>query len=294
MTTPPPPTRILAATDLRPESDEALQQALSISGGRHRVAICHVLPRVDAIRPLFPQLHIEEGLAAAELEAFAREELDRCLARVGSPDVDVFMEHGAPSVCIVERAKAWRADLIVVGTPRSTSRTSRTAESVVRTATAPVLMARPSGRGPVVAACDLGDASQPALAMAAAQARALGKGLVALHAIDATRELAWLGALSRFSELARDSYENKLASRMEEAKTLLQSAVAAVAPDGLVDVQLGGAAEVICRRAGDLDASLVVVATRGRTGFDYALVGSVAEGVFERAPCSVLAVRDQA
>lgn len=293
MTT-PPLARVLAATDLRPESDEVIRQALAIAEGKHRVALCHVLPELRVVRPLFPQLHAEDALAAAEVEAFAREELEACLERLDNPAVDVFFESGAPNVKIVERAKAWRADLVVVGAPRATPRSSRTAEGVVRHAPVPVLMARPSGKGPVVAATDLSDPSLRAVVFAAEQAKVLGKGLVVVHAVDTSRELGWLSALRRFSESARETFTAKLGARIDEASGEISRAVASIAPSAQVDVQIGDAASVIARRAADLDASLVVVATHGRTGIDYALVGSVAEGVIERTPCSVLVVRDRA
>ena len=298
MTEPAPLLRILAATDLRLESDEVIRQALAIAkaepGRACRVAVCHVLPELRVVRALFPQLHAEDALAAAEIEAFAREELHAALERLGNPEVDVFFEVGSPNVRLVERAKAWRADLVVIGAPTSSPRSSRTAEGVIRHAPIPVLVARSSGQGPVVVGSDLSEPSLRAVLFARDQARALGKGLVAVHAVDASRELGWLSALRRFSATARETFTERLGAKIDEASAQLKAVLAPVAPAAHVDVQIGEAAAVIARRAADLDASLIVVATQGRTGLDYALVGSVAEGVIERANCSVLVVRDRA
>jgi nucleotide-binding universal stress UspA family protein len=50
-------------------------------------------------------------------------------------------------------------------------------------------------------------------------------------------------------------------------------------------------ASAICDLANKVSASLVVVGSRSRHGVDRVLLGSVAERVVRRAPCSVLVVR---
>lgn len=285
-------SRILVATDFRPGSEEAIRQALAMARDAHDVAICHVMPEVRTVRPLFPQLQIDDSLAAVELEAFAREECERFLDRVGAPNVDVYLESGAPHVKLVERARRWGADLIVVGAPRSPRATTGTAENVARHAPVPVLVARESGAGPVVVGCDLSEPSLRAVEAAGKQAKAMGKRLVVIYAIDAERELAWLGALRRFSDVARETYTTRLIARVEDAASELGQAIAGIVPGAQGDVELGEAAETLRRRAHELDASLLVIASHARTGLDYALVGSVAEAVIESAPTSVLVVRD--
>lgn len=49
--------------------------------------------------------------------------------------------------------------------------------------------------------------------------------------------------------------------------------------------------EVIAEEAGRWQADLVVVGTHGRRGIERLVLGSVAEGVARRVPCSVLLVR---
>jgi nucleotide-binding universal stress UspA family protein len=55
---------IVAATDLRPESDEAIRQAVLIAGAGAKVALCHALPESRVVRSLFPQLHGDDAMAA--------------------------------------------------------------------------------------------------------------------------------------------------------------------------------------------------------------------------------------
>jgi nucleotide-binding universal stress UspA family protein len=61
----------------------------------------------------------------------------------------------------------------------------------------------------------------------------------------------------------------------------------------VTELQFGDPAEVICRRAGELGADLVVIGSRGLGLLDRLLLGSVSSAVIQRAPCSVLVVRDR-
>lgn len=49
--------------------------------------------------------------------------------------------------------------------------------------------------------------------------------------------------------------------------------------------------EEIIRKARELDASLVVVGTHGRTGLDHIIFGSTAARVVRSSPCPVLSIR---
>lgn len=49
--------------------------------------------------------------------------------------------------------------------------------------------------------------------------------------------------------------------------------------------------EEILKKAREVDASLIVMGTQGRTGLDHLLFGSTAESVFRRATCPVMTVR---
>lgn len=56
----------------------------------------------------------------------------------------------------------------------------------------------------------------------------------------------------------------------------------------------GVPADAIVTRARESGAQLLIVGTRGRTGLDRLILGSVAEAVVRRAPCSVLTVKPTA
>ena len=53
----------------------------------------------------------------------------------------------------------------------------------------------------------------------------------------------------------------------------------------------GDPEEMICRRAADIDADLIVITSHGRTGFSRTWFGSVADGLVRRAPAPVLILR---
>jgi nucleotide-binding universal stress UspA family protein len=58
-------------------------------------------------------------------------------------------------------------------------------------------------------------------------------------------------------------------------------------------VEVGDAADVICRVADRLRVDVIIVGSHGRSGLGRLLLGSVSEQVVRHAPCPVLVVRDR-
>jgi len=58
-----------------------------------------------------------------------------------------------------------------------------------------------------------------------------------------------------------------------------------------IHVLKGRPFEQICRLAREIDIDLIIIATRGNTGFKHLLLGSTAERVVRYSPCPVLVVR---
>ena len=56
-------------------------------------------------------------------------------------------------------------------------------------------------------------------------------------------------------------------------------------------VEVGSPALAILRAATTLSADVIIMATHGRTGFNRAFFGSVAEEVLRETPCPVLTIR---
>jgi len=88
--------------------------------------------------------------------------------------------------------------------------------------------------------------------------------------------------------------ESLLAQVRDAAARRLEKAAQKIAAAGLpceTHVVHGPAADAIAETAQRLRVDLIVMGTRGHTGFKHLLLGSVAERTVRLAPCSVLTVR---
>jgi len=280
--------KILAAVDLSAQSLEVLDEArrrAEQSGGSW--AVCHVLPD-------------EVASAAPETERVSREALQRLVEKAapqGSPRL--FFERGGPAASIVRAAQAWGADLIVTASHNRSALQrvllGSVAAGVVRYAHCAVLVVRGEaapGRC-VLAASDLSERSLPAIQAAADEATRLGLPLSVAHAIDASwvafnaYTSAMLSAVGPSAPLVPEGPQR------EAARTALAGAIENLGVSATAVVLDGPPADAIVDWASAERAALVVIGTHGRTGLSRVLLGSVAESVVTRAPCSVEVVRLQ-
>jgi nucleotide-binding universal stress UspA family protein len=292
------PTRILLATDFSGVSAEAARRALESAARDHAVlGVCHVAsgqaPSTAQIKTWLAN-HLPDSV---ELDPLVRGAAESHAAppSIGAVRVEAFVDEGPPYAAIVERAQAFAADLVVVGSHGRTGLArlllGSVAESVVRQATCPVLVVRPGpAAGPIVAATDLSAASKPGLRAAAIEAARAGSELHAIHvfelvgpgvtyAVDTSGTSASLGD----TDALHRANEELLAAAAEATRGLPVEA--------RCEVHAGEPATVIARRAEELSARLVAVSTHGRTGLERVLLGSVAERIVRLSPTSVLAVR---
>ena len=281
---------ILVGTDFSAASDEALRQAFELANGLGTtLTVCHVVPELDTVNILFPQFVDRNSEQRQTLVDKALAAVERQIATTlgdAAPNVRAVVDSGTPHAGLLTLAETTRAGLIVLGP-------GRTAERVVRHATVPALIARPSPRGIVVGTTDFSDPSLPALEAAGSEARRRGSHLQLLHVVDlgifalagtAGGGLPFLPATPTISLPAIDDLVNA-------AKGRLQEAVGRLAIDGEPIVKSGPAAQTIVDLAGSAPAELIVVGTHGRTGLSRLTLGSTAETVIRSAPCSVLVVR---
>jgi nucleotide-binding universal stress UspA family protein len=83
--------------------------------------------------------------------------------------------------------------------------------------------------------------------------------------------------------------ERSQQQREAHARALLEEARVSVGiPDAEPIVVAGSPGRAICELAQQLDASVVVLGTRGRGGLRRAVLGSVSDHVVRHAPCPVL------
>jgi nucleotide-binding universal stress UspA family protein len=292
---------ILCASDLSEGSDQALVQAASYCDqAETRLVVMHVQ---EAVYPMPVNGYVVPVISAAELEAqkergrqALREQVERAGVRCPQLSLEVVPADRPVYAEIVHRAESGGFDLLVVG-DRGASRLSRVvlgsvADKVVRHAHCPVLVARPSpASGSILAASDFSPPSRAAL-VAADREAARRKGttrLSVVHCLDFPPELMGFG----FAPLvpAPGSLPDSRPALRESAGKRMQGELRETGVQASLMVEDGPAASTVVRLAESLPAELVVLGTSGKTGLRRVLLGSVAEAVVRRAPCSVLVVR---
>ena len=77
----------------------------------------------------------------------------------------------------------------------------------------------------------------------------------------------------------------------ESLKVFVENNLADLDPPAVTKVLKGRPAEEITNYAKEIDAQMIVIATRGKSGLAHLLLGSTTEGVIRQAECSVLTVR---
>ena len=287
-------TKIFCATDLSQPADEAIRQA--DEWARYYAAALtffHALPSPLHSHPLLAQS--QAGLPALQRAAF-----DTLSKRVGElsrterAELSVEVVEEAPYAAIVERAEQIGAGLVVVGSRGASGLVRQllggVAERVVRYAHSPVLTARAAPKtGRVLAATDLSDPSLPAIAAAADVVRRSGAQLSVVHCLDLMPIglSAPPGAPLAYPVLN----ETQTAEIRRDAEQRLNAAMAGAGVSGEALVVEGAAVSSVLRVAEELEAELLVVGCRGRSGLSRVVLGSVAEALVRLAPCPVLAVR---
>lgn len=274
---------IVVGTDLSSGATEAVSQAgawAQRTGGT--LLVVHVAP--DEI---FRALETPKVLEALE------ERVETQLAGTGV-SAEVVLGAGSAHAELVRIATKREAPLVVVGASGAGGLNralfGSTAGQVVRYAHCPVLVARPTPeKGMVVAATDFSEPSTRAVAAAVREASLRHVPLRLIHSYyEPVSSLTLLGPVVMGVPAVPDAERAELRRAAEEMlKTLLQSTGAS----GTTELLDGPPASAIVHAAKTAGASLIVVATHGRSGLTRIALGSVAESVARDAPCSVLAVR---
>jgi len=291
--------RIFVAIDFSPGADEALRQASSRAASTGaKLAVCHIVPSELPTNLLFPQ---ESPIAAMniplELERAAEAVVTRVKDVTGrlEDQFEVLVDDGTPYAAILDAAENWIADLIVMGSHGMTSSAGvligSVTHKVIQYAHCPVLIVRRGGgTGRIVAGTDFSDPALPALRAAAEEARRTGGELTIVHSLDDTWPAAAYAAMA-FGGAPFDVSAEEVQRMEDAAGDRLKETLDRLAIKAETQVARGPAGAALVDIASELKADLVVVGTVGRTGLRRMLLGSVAEAVATKAPCSVLVVR---
>jgi nucleotide-binding universal stress UspA family protein len=278
--------RVLVATDLSDAADTAIREGAKLaSTPADAFGIVHVPLPPRLIEDYFPARAEDRTAMLARAFAALQERAHRACER----QAELFVEDGVDYVEIVNRAEQWKADVIVVashGRSGIARVLGRVAEAVVRNAHCNVLVVRSGvGHGWVLAATDLSDPSFPAIVAAAAEARRRAARLEVVHAVGfLDMQAAYLVELGTPSISPPPNV-------FEAAARHLSECVARLHVDATCKVLDRPAAAAIVGEADAVGAELVVVGSRGRSGLQRLVLGSVAEKVTRAAGCSVLVVR---
>ena len=135
---------------------------------------------------------------------------------------------------------------------------------------------------------DFSDNSDHAMSYAVALARTFGAELRLVHVIAPI--VAALPGETALPEVILASMDDLA----DATRARLQQTADTLAADGLTvrhEVLRGAPFIEIVRYAHEIEADLIVLGTRGRTGLGHLLIGSVAERVVRKAPCPVLTVK---
>jgi nucleotide-binding universal stress UspA family protein len=223
-------------------------------------------------------------------------EVDAFSQPLRSPGVTVESDalSGRAASAIVEDAERWRPDIIVVGSHGrgqvASAVLGSVAAEVVDHSPCPVLVARTRAVSRVVLAYD-GSSD----ADAARRVVATGIFAAPIRVVSVAHVAGPL--VSGVSVGVRDeviaAHREELARMREEHANLAERAAQGLRDVGLEatpDVRVGIAGDEILAAAGN-EGDLIAIGTRGRTGLERLLLGSVARKVLYGAKCSVLVAR---
>lgn len=259
-----------------------------------------VLVRVAHERTLGGIQHEANRMAVMqEAELYLTTIVERLWA-TGLP-AEISVAYGDVAEEISAAAGRYGADLIVMAT-HGRGGLGRviygsTAEALAQRSSIPLLLVRAgadtpstlpfSGHPQLVVPLDGSDLAEEALPVAVRLSMALGGALVLLHVVSPFEEAA-------LPETVRLDFPQREAERMAEAHTYLHTLVARSATGGCqvhCDVRYGVPAEAIQEAVRDHQATLVVMATHGRSALGRLLVGSVAQAVVRHTQVPVALVR---
>ena len=289
------PKSILVATDFSETADRAGDLARDLA---QRFEAQFHLVHVNVILedPHLEERHRErlEELVATGDDARRRELEDSPRGQPGLEVIPHMVRGLSPAEAIVETASDLGCDLIVMGTHgrRGLSHLllGSVAERAVRTSAVPVLTVRADAdivleeRPRILVPHDFSEASANALRQAAAWAASLDAEMTLLHVVEPVVYPEFYSV-----DVLSDDLMRRLVDRSEQAlrtaaDELLGNAKASV------KVEVGRAAQTIVDQADPEKYDLVVMATRGLSGLEQVLLGSVAESALRRCKVPLLAV----
>ena len=290
---------IIVGVDFSDASKAAIKEAGHIATLRKSwLNIVHIIEGEFFEREVDEKFITTEKLkkqAEAALSKFTLETLDS-----PHPSMRFFVFIGHPYEELMNQAVSLKCDLIVLGSYGNRGKAGRvgtTATRFVRQAPLPVLLVREGQRSPyqdIVVCYDFSDTSQRALDYAAEVADVHGARLHLLHVhvIYPNPYAMAYGNIPMRTADYQDEEITEFNKKLEDAMSTVQEKYPDL--DTKVTTLKGGSADIgIYDYLKDVNADLAVLGTRGRTGLRKLLLGTTAEHVIHKCPCSVLALKPE-
>ncbi|MBK6973587.1 MAG: universal stress protein [Sterolibacteriaceae bacterium] len=286
--------RLIAATDLSPASDIAVEQAALLAKEWNlELVLLHVFN--DGFWATIKALYEAERWAVNEPVLVARNRLSqqtselaqrhgirvRGETRTGraASEIAAFgREQDAQLLVVGEHGEDWIGDFVVGGT----------ALKVLKRAELPVLLARCPARADfanIIVATDFSDNATRAAQLALHWFPRARMQLVHAYFVAFEGRMRMAGASSEDIE----RYRADECSRAEQKVEAQLTAVHAKASVGKL-LRLGSPATVLNEQAERLGADLIVIGKHGGTAWDERLLGSVTQNVLYHVGCNVLLV----
>ncbi|MFH0750594.1 MAG: universal stress protein [Chloroflexota bacterium] len=294
--------RILLALDGSPSADRARALVVSLAwpeGTTVRiVAALDVAPALWG-GPWIPAIpvdadHMEEE-AVGELTRVLQEA--RPALEAAGLTVEAELIRGRPSAGIVEDAKLWGPDLIVVGSrghgPVETALLGSVSAAVVDHASCPVLVARGDHAARVILGEDGSPAGMAARDVVAGWPAFAAIPVLVVGVVDVAAP--WRSGIApTMFAAAMDVYAEMLANARTTHREIVAATEAHLRAAGRTvsgELREGDPADQLGHAASDPAGDLIVVGSRGHVGITRLVMGSVAHAVLTHATCSVLVVK---
>lgn len=284
------PSVILAATDLTPKGDLAVERAIALaSHWGARLYVVHVVEVGDGSS----SRSVEEASAQAKTAEAGIERQIKSNPVAAEIEIGVLSTLGSPAERILIKSDRLLVDLLVMGGGRERTLGQRflgtTIDRVLRQSMQPVLCVRRPAAGPYRRIAIATDFSPPSrVAFDCALALFPSAEATVIHAYDVA--LHGLFEFDRVTGPLAEKHEQEMTDHAASAMNeFVSGAVAREAKLSRV-CEIGKPESVLTQYVEQNACDLVVVGTHGRTGVRRALLGSVAERLIGTLPCDVLAV----
>ena len=232
-----------------------------------------------------------------DLVAYFEAQQADLVARFAPVPAEAAILRGRPASAIIDDARAFAADIIIVGSRGHGAIASlllgSVSAEVVDHAPCPVLVARRAGMGQLVLATDDSRSARVAEDMLLNWPIFDGLPISVVSVADAVRP--WTSGISpTFQRQAMDAYADDLHDATKTAERVASAAATRLRAAGRpadASVRRGDPAAEIIAFAEERRADLIVLGSRGRSALAEIVLGSVARNVLAGTDASVLVVR---